>query len=125
MTRPRRIRFDKDDEITQLWGRNVDNELSSVSAARLRGEDEWPWEVVVPVAEFLREEPLESDFRSAVIGALLGVRGVREAAEEDREVWLVSGRPRGKALVAAVGAALDALQPRIRQHMETLAATAE
>ena len=42
------------------------------------------WNVVIWVAEFLREDPLETELRGRIASALGAVDGV---AEEDREVW--------------------------------------
>jgi hypothetical protein len=122
MSRPKRDREQEDEETSQVWTRGAESdEVTAVGALRLRDEEEWPWQVVIPVAEFIRDEPLETELVEAVTRALLGVRGVREAAQEDREVWVVSGRASGKALVAAVGKALDRLEPRLRQHVDSLA----
>ena len=123
MTRPIRDREQEDEETSQVWTRGAEwDETTAVDALRLRGEKEWPWQVVIPVAEFIREQPLETELWEAVTSALRGVRGVREAAQEDREVWVVSGRARGRSLVAAVGNALDRLEPRLRQHVDSLSA---
>ena len=122
MPRPIRNREWENEDVSQAWVRGVDwDEITAVDANRLRDEPEWPWQVTVPVAEFIREDPLERDLFESVTTALQGVRGVREAAQEDREVWVVSGRANGRSLVAAVGKALDRLEPRLRQHVDSLA----
>jgi hypothetical protein len=124
MTQPVRDRDQEDgEEISQAWSRGAewaDDQITAVDALRLRGEKEWPWQVIVPVMEFIREEPLESALTDAITRALNGVRGVREAAQEDREVWVIAGRARGKALVAAVAAVLDPLEARLRQHIDSI-----
>jgi hypothetical protein len=50
------------------------------------------WNVVIWVAEFLREDPLETELRGRIASALGAVDGV---AEEDREVWYVTGESSG------------------------------
>jgi len=124
MTRPVRDREQEDDEeISRAWTRGAawaDDQITAVDALRLRGEKEWPWQVIVPVMEFIREEPLESELVATITTALNGVRGVREAGQDDREVWIISGRARGKALVAAVAAVLDPLEGRLRQHIDSI-----
>ena len=120
MTRPTRIRDEEDDEVAQFWAHNLDDELKSVVALRLRDEKEWPWRVELSVAEFLREEPLESEYAAAVTAALRAVRGVKAVEHEDREVWVVAGRARGRTLVSAVSDVLERLEPRIRQHLDQL-----
>ena len=96
----------------------MDDDLRAVHAVRIRESMGWPWYLSLGAAEFLREEPLETDFREAVTSALRGVRGVRAVEQEDREVWLVAGHfISGKALVTAVDRALTLLEPRMRQHM--------
>jgi len=123
MTRPIRDREQEEDEISRAWIRGHewdDNEITGVDALRLKGEKEWPWQVIIPVAEFIREEPLESELFNAITVTLNSVRGVREAAQEDREVWVVSGRVSGRALVAAVAPVLDRLEPRLRPFVDPL-----
>lgn len=123
MTRPVRDRAQESEDISQAWTRSLDlDELTAVDALRLRGEQEWPWQVIVPVAEFIRTDPLQSELFHAVTSALQNLRGVREAAHDDREVWVVSGRVRGRSLVAAVGAVLDRLEPRLSQDLDALVA---
>ena len=125
MTRPVRDRDQQDEEISQAWTRGIEHdELTAVDALRLRGERDWPWQVIVPVAEFIRVDPLESELFAAITAALQSVRGVREAAQDDREVWIVSGRVGGRSLVAAVAAVLDRFEARLRREMDALTAEA-
>jgi hypothetical protein len=70
----------------------------------------------------VREEPLEREMREAIDAALRGVPGVKDVAEEDREVWVVAGDPSGEALVRAAAEAIDALQAKIRAHVQSLGA---
>jgi hypothetical protein len=72
------------------------------------------WQVGLWVAEYVREEPLESRLRSAMEAALRAVPGVQGVAEEDREVWFVSGAPSGRALAEAAAAAVDGLADELR-----------
>ena len=116
MSKPIRV-LPEDDDIREEWTRDVD-EARIVTAIRFRRDNDWPWQVSVPAAEFVREEPLEGELSERVLLALRGVRGVNAAHHEDREVWVVSGRPSGKALVAAAGGAVDELAERIRAVIE-------
>lgn len=120
-----------DDRIVQLPGDGVDgvqewvretddDDVRGVGALQLADEGRWTWQVGVSVAEFLREEPLESEMRAAVDQAIRAVAGVTEVAEEDREVWILSGDPSGEELVRSVGEAVDRLAPRARRHIEEL-----
>jgi hypothetical protein len=124
MTRPIRDREQEDgEEVSQAWVRGpewAEDQVTAVDALRLRGQREWPWQVIVPVMEFIREEPLESELTDAITSALNRVRGVRQAAQEDREVWVISGRARGKALVSAVAAVLDPLEARLQRHIDSI-----
>lgn len=123
MTRPVRDRGQEGEDISHAWTRSLDlDELTAVDALQLRGEREWPWQVIVPVAEFIRADPLQSELFNAITGALQKVRGVRTAVHDDREVWVISGRTRGKALVAAVGAVLDQFEPRLSEELDSLVA---
>ena len=53
-----------------------------------------------------------------VEAAVRAVRGVTGVMREDREVWLVSGKPTGKALVSAVSPVVDRLGPLISPESE-------
>jgi hypothetical protein len=72
----------------------------------------------VSAAEFVCEEPFESEFHARIDAALRSVDGVSDVAEEDREVWLVAGTPDGQALVHAVAEALDAMASSIRAAID-------
>ena len=80
----------------------------------------WTWQVGVGMAEFIREEPLESEMRRGVEAALRSVPGVTEVAEEDREVWIVQGDADGRELVRAVARLVDSLTDRARAHLDDL-----
>jgi hypothetical protein len=113
-----------DDEVDGLqeWVRETDDDdLRGVGALQMGpAKDRWSWQVFVNVAEFLREEPLEGELRAVVDQAIRSVPGVTEVAEEDREVWILSGDPSGEALVRSVGEAVDQLAPRARAHLDQL-----
>lgn len=103
------------------WIRDVDyNDPGGAGATKRRIATGWEWTVYCDAAELVVEDPLETDLRAAVETALRGVPGVTaiEPDPENRELWLVSGTPRGEALVAAVGGAVDALADRIRAYVE-------
>ena len=109
-----------DSEIEDEWTREIsspkDKEVHGVGAHRAGGL----WHVSVWAMELVREEPLERELRDAVQIALEGVPGADEIEEEDREVWVVGGKPSGEALVSAVAAAIDARAERIRKHIDSL-----
>jgi len=117
------VRRVPDDEIDGVegWIRWPDeHEVRGVEAMLLDPDDEWPWTVTVSAFEFVREEPIESEAREAVVAAIRSVSGVTAAAEEDREVWVVQGKPSGQELCRAVAEAVDRLAPRIREHIRHL-----
>lgn len=87
--------------------------LRGVEAIRYPGEDD-QWQVSVWVAEFVRSDPLEARLRDGMRNALLAVAGVEEVAEEDREVWLVTGSPTGTALVEAAAGVVDGMADDVR-----------
>ena len=72
----------------------------------------------VAVAEFLREDPLEGELRERMAAALVGVAGAGEVAEDDREVWLVTGSPSGEALIRAAAGVVDGLAHRARAYLD-------
>jgi hypothetical protein len=104
----------------QEWVRETDDDVRGVGALQREARGRWTWQVFVSVAEFLREEPLEGEMRAAVDHAIRSVAGVTEVAEEDREVWILSGEPSGEELVRSVGEAVDRLASRARVHIEEL-----
>lgn len=113
----------EDDEIAEEWTRgdaDLDPETRGVIANRWRDEDDWPWQVFIAAAEFVRQEPLESELEARLIEGLRRVDGVEDVAREDREVWVVRGHPTGAALVDAAAAVVDELAPRMRQHIDAL-----
>jgi hypothetical protein len=98
----------------EAWIRETDEpELLNVEACR-SGDG---WQVIVWVAEFLREDPLEAEFRAAMDAALRGVAGVTDVQEEDRELWAVDGQPAGDALLRAAADVVDALADRARPYV--------
>lgn len=122
MTDARIVQVPDDDvDGLQEWVRETDDDdLRGVGALQMAAHGRWTWQVFVSVAEFLREEPLEGEMRAAVDHAIRSVPGVTEVAEEDREVWILSGDPSGEELVRSVGEAIDRLAPRAREHLEQL-----
>jgi hypothetical protein len=56
-----------------------------------------------------REDPLESELRQQMATALGAVPSVDVVAEEDRELWYVTGAPSGEALIRAAAQVVDHL----------------
>jgi len=103
------------------WERLTDEpEVRGVEATRHDVDNEWTWSVWVWVMEFIREDPLESEIRDAILAALFAVRRVTAVAEEDREVWIVAGEPSGEALVRAAADVVDAFADRARADIATI-----
>jgi hypothetical protein len=104
-----------DASIDEEWGREIAEprmrDIHGVSATKV-GRQKWPWSVTVAIMEFVRDTPLEATLRKRIITALRAVPGVTEAAEDDRERWVVRGNPSGKALVEAVAVVVDELAPQ-------------
>lgn len=100
------------------WVYGADDDVRMVDV--LRSED-GDIQVTVGAAEFVREEPLESRLRTAVLNAILSVEGVESADEEDREVWVVEGDASGEELTRAVGTAIDSMYDELVAHVESLA----
>ena len=103
------------------WERLTDEpEVRGVEATRHDVDNEWTWSVGVWVMEFIREDPLESEIRDAILAALFAVRRVTAVAEEDREVWIVAGEPSGEALVRAAADVVDTFADRARADIATI-----
>lgn len=104
-----------DSSLSEEWLRETDDpSLRGVNVTCSTDAGDWPWQVGVYVAEFVREEPLESELREKLDRALRAVSGVEAVAEEDREVWIVRGQPSGEALTAAAAAVVDEMADRLR-----------
>jgi len=101
-----------DDENVEEWERlSNEFEVRGVEAYLPAGDG---WRVVVAVAEFIRDDPLESELVTGVETALRSVVGVTNVWHEDREQWVAEGQPSGRELVGAVAAFLDSFAERAR-----------
>ena len=80
-----------DEEILEQWVRVTDDEeIHGVCATRSANEG-WPWQVSIYVAEFIRDEPLQSELHEAVSFALSEAPGVAEAIWSIVAIgWLLS-----------------------------------
>lgn len=108
-----------DSEILEEWIRETEEEdILGIGAARTKGD--WPWSVFVYAAEFIREDPLESELYQSIEKALESVPGVTDVFHEDREKWIIKGNPRGEDLVRACSLAVDKLSSAIREVYESL-----
>jgi hypothetical protein len=102
------------------WDRLTDEpQVRGVEAIRHSGHAPWRWSLSVWAMEFVREEPLESELRIAIAAALRAVDRVTDVAEEDRELWVISGTPSGRELVLAVASVLDQFATRVRDHLDS------
>lgn len=110
-----------DGEKTISWVVDEEDEVRAVHVIRSDDDEEWPWQIEVGAGEFVRTEPLETELIEAVDAAIRGVRGVTDVIHEDREVWMIAGRPRGRALARAVSDRLAPLVPRIEAELDSLA----
>ena len=108
-----------DSSIARSWLRWTDDpDVRGVEVSLLKSSGDWPWQIGVVAAEFVREEPFESVFRQRIDAAIRLVTGVRDVVEEDREVWLASGQPDGVELTRSVGNAIDEMAEDIRACVE-------
>jgi hypothetical protein len=112
----RQVQVDlEQDGIEEEWVRETsDPDFRNVEASKLQ---EMTWQVAVSLAEFVREDPLESEMRRQIDSALRSVEGVSDVEEMDREVWTIYGTPAGPDLVGAVGDVVDSLAARAHQHL--------
>jgi hypothetical protein len=107
-----------DGEADEAWERLTDDsDFLGVEATKLAGMPRW--HVFVAVAEFLGEDPLESELRRRMAAALGGVAGAGHVAEEDREVWIVTGSPSGEDLIRAAAEVVDDLAARARALVDS------
>ena len=114
----RQLRDHEEDGIEEQWIRETsDPDFRDVEAAKMH---EKTWQVSVRLAEFVREEPLESEMRQQIEATLRSVDGVSDVQEMDREVWTVYGTPLGPELVRAAGEVVDRLADRARDQLEAI-----
>jgi hypothetical protein len=107
-----------DGDTDEAWERLTDDsDFLGVEATKIAGMPRW--HVFVAVAEFLGEDPLESELRRRMAIALRGVADVEDVAEEDPEVWIVTGSPSGDALIRAAAAVVDDLAVRARALVDS------
>jgi hypothetical protein len=114
-----KIVIEKQEEDGLIEWVNLTNEPDILGVGASREGGDLYWTVSVNVAEFIREDPLESEFRNVVVNALSSVKGVASVEEEDREVWLVEGDANGSELVHATVKALQVIYPQLKAHMES------
>ena len=112
---------DLGDGCEESWERPTDEpDIRWVGAHQITLGEQPYWDVVVAVAEFLREDPLEGELRQQMAAALRAVDGVERVWEDNREVWGVSGTPSGEALVRAAAHIVDHLAARAKAHIDSL-----
>ena len=106
-----------DEEIEEEWIPYTDDEdILGVGAWKANDDD---WRVQIWVAEFIRDEPLESELGNGLDVALRSVEGVTDVVHKDREQWIAEGTPSGEALVHAAASFLDGFAERARAYIES------
>jgi hypothetical protein len=110
----------QDQTVLEEWTRITEEEdILGISAAKL-ARPKWQWQIFVNVAEFIRNEPLESKFRKIVTESLRTVKGVEAVTQEDREVWLVEGASaNGGDLVRACAVGLSTIEAELRKAYDS------
>jgi hypothetical protein len=118
----RRIPGDElDEQCGEGWERVTDEpDIRGVSAYMITLGESPYWSVSVAVAEFVRDDPLETDLRGQMPAVLRAVDGAANVWEEDREAWGVAGTPSGRALVRAAAGVVDRLAVQTRGRVEAL-----
>ncbi len=110
-----------DEEIAEEWSRHTSEpDVCWVGASRWVDGGDWPWQVHVAAAEFVRDGPLSAAMDAGVYEALVAVDGVTDVAREDTEVWIVAGDPAGADLVRVVASFIDTIRDDIREHIRRL-----
>jgi hypothetical protein len=69
------------------------------------------------MAEFVRQEPLESEMAGDIESVLRSVPGVTGVWHEDREQWVADGTPGGRDLVEAAADFVDSIADRARPYV--------
>lgn len=111
-----------DEAIREHWEVNAhDIDLFGFSAL-CEPAMQYPWSLCINVAEFVTQEPLESQFRERIGAAISAVAGVTAIEEADREVWVVAGDVAGEALVEAVLTVLLQMAPELNHALQQVKA---
>jgi len=105
------------DGIAQYVVQTKDPEILGVSA--IPGEEADSWFVILTVAEFVRDEPLESKFRKLVDDTLNSINGVSLVEEADREVWYVEGDVSGDILVLSTVQSLNTIYNELKDYVHS------
>jgi len=104
----------EDEEIEEAWEHSSATQpLLSVDACKWKKLEHYQWHVSVYLAEFARDPRAVKILDPAIFEALKNTRNVVDVQRMDTEVWIVSGDPSGRDLVANAGAALAKFIPSI------------
>jgi hypothetical protein len=115
-------------ELAREWIRDSsDPEIRGVSVAQARTDISrepggggprpgFPWDVTIAALNLVRDEPLESAIRGAILDAVAAVPGVVQIIEGSRETYKISGNPNGVDLANAVAAVVDRFATRVRDY---------
>jgi hypothetical protein len=69
----------------ERWQRLTDDpEIRGVEVIRSKSNGPWQWSVTIWVMEFIREDPLETEFRQAMAAELRAVAGVARVRRIER-----------------------------------------
>lgn len=97
----------------EAWEWLTDDPYIRVVEASKDSESEG-WQVLVGVADLLRDSPLKTELRERVKAVLTAASGVTGVEEHNYGfLWYVAGRPAGRDLVIAAAQVVDDLADRI------------
>lgn len=115
-----------DEELEEGWTRMIDDpfdrDIRGVDVSKTRrAMGGYRWEVILWVAEAIRDEPLLSEMTDGIVAALRGVEGVTDVKDQgSRETWSVAGNPSGLDLIRAASQFVDGLADRARAYIAEL-----
>lgn len=104
---------ESEEDCLESWQRITSDGEEDIKGVLASKEDEFSWRVTIYVAEFIRDESVQSSFFEGITEALSGLPNVEEAFQEDREIWLVEGSVSGKDLVQTCSQVIE-------KHLGTL-----
>jgi hypothetical protein len=104
----------------ESWERVTDDpDIRAVGAQKITLGEFPYWSVMVALAEFLRNDPLEFELRKQMSAALRAVDGAEMVWEDDPDIWGVSGTVSGEALVRAAAGVVDHLADQARAYLDS------
>ncbi|MDO8361976.1 MAG: hypothetical protein Q7V88_03700 [Actinomycetota bacterium] len=88
-----------------------------IGVVRWETSGSWQWTIHSSAMEFVREDPLLSRVRRAMIDRVEALLGVIEVRDQDTETWIVDGAPSGSEVLVTAAEVIDDFALEIAEHV--------